>query len=51
MVEQDILQFLDEKNYDIRISHNGRWIDQKCTPDVLWSICDFILNMVGCLAE
>ena len=47
MVEQDILQFLDEKNYDIRISHNGRWIDQKCTPDVLWSICDFILNMVG----
>ena len=46
MTEQDILEFLADRNFDIRVSHNGRWIDQKCTPDVLWSISDFIINMV-----
>lgn len=43
---EDIEAFCNEHNYDIRISHNGRWIDQKCTPDVLWSVSDFILNYV-----
>ena len=23
--------FLDDHDYDIRKTHNGRWIDQKCT--------------------
>ncbi len=27
---------------DIRVSHNGRWIDQKCTPDVVSIIADCI---------
>ena len=43
---EDIESFCNEHNYDIRISHNGRWIDQKCTPDVLWSVSDFVLNYV-----
>lgn len=43
MTENDIRAFLSETNYDIRISGNGRWIDQKCTPDVLWSVSDFVL--------
>ncbi len=43
---QDIDNFLEQRNYDLRVSGNGRWIDQKCTPDVLWSIADFILNYV-----
>lgn len=30
-----IQRFLDEHDYDIRKTHNGRWIDQKCTMDVL----------------
>ena len=43
MTENDIKSFLSEKDYDLRISGNGRWIDQKCTPDVLWSVSDFVL--------
>lgn len=42
----DIKDFCNQHNYDLRISGNGRWIDQKCTPDVLWSISDFVLNYV-----
>lgn len=38
----DIRDFLGSHNYDLRISGNGRWIDQKCTPDVLWSVSDFV---------
>lgn len=45
--QSQIEQFINSKNYDIRISGNARWIDQKCTPDVLWSISDFILNYVN----
>ena len=35
-------QFLDEQKFDIRISNNGRWIDQKCTPDEV----SFVANCV-----
>lgn len=38
----DIL--LEDKNYDLRQSNNGRWIDQKCTPDVLTIIADCVLE-------
>lgn len=41
-----IILFCNQKNYDLRVSGNARWIDQKCTPDVLWSISDFVLNYV-----
>lgn len=43
---EDIIDFCNQHNYDLRISGNGRWIDQKCTPDVLWSISDFVLDYV-----
>ncbi len=43
---EDIEDFCNSHNYDLRRTHNGRWIDQKCTPDVVWSISDFILNYV-----
>lgn len=43
MTETDIREFLSETDYDLRASRNGRWIDQKCTPDVLWSVSDFVL--------
>jgi len=46
MTDSQIIEFLNSKNYDLRISHNARWIDQKCTPDVTWSIADFVLNYV-----
>lgn len=44
--ESEIKEFLSQKNYDIRILHNARWIDQKCTPDVLTIISDCIVNYV-----
>lgn len=44
--DDDISLFLSNRNYDLRSSHNARWIDQKCTPDVLWSITDFVLDYV-----
>lgn len=42
----EIEEFLNKHNYDIRISHNARWIDQKCTPDVLCIVADCILNYI-----
>lgn len=47
MREEKIKQFLENYNYDIRKSGNARWIDQKCTCDVLSIIADCILEYVG----
>lgn len=46
ITDRDIDTFLARRNFDLRQTHNGRWIDQKCTPDVLWSVTDFVLNYV-----
>lgn len=46
MMEREIIDFLNSKNYDIRVHHNARWIDQKCTPDVLSIVADCILNYI-----
>jgi len=45
--KSEIETFLKQRNYDIRILHNARWIDQKCTPDVLSIISDCIINYVS----
>lgn len=39
-----IEQFLNENNYDVRKSGNGRWIDQKCTMDVMCLVADCIIE-------
>lgn len=44
---EEIQSFLLEQNLDIRLTNNGRWIDQKCTPDVLCVIADFILTYLS----
>lgn len=44
MQNQQIIDFLNKRDYDIRKSHNARWIDQKCTCDVLAIIADCILE-------
>lgn len=36
-------EFINQHNYDIRISGNGRWIDQKCTMDELCFVADCIV--------
>ncbi len=43
---EQVQDFCNMHDYDIRKSKNGRWIDQKCTPDVVWSIADFVLYYV-----
>ncbi|OPG20305.1 restriction endonuclease [Helicobacter pylori] len=44
MKEQQIIDFLKIRDYDIRKTQNARWIDQKCTPDVLSIVADCILE-------
>ncbi len=44
--EDYINNFLSKTNYDIRISGNARWIDQKCTPDVVSIISDCIIEYI-----
>ncbi len=39
-------QFLDKYDYDIRKFHDARWIDQKCTYDVISIIADCIKEYV-----
>lgn len=38
-----INELFDGKTFDIRVSKNGRWIDQKCTPDVVSFVADCIV--------
>ena len=40
-----IENFLLTQNLDVRTTNNGRWMDQKVTPDVLSFIADAILNL------
>jgi len=40
-----IQELLEGKNYDIRIHKDARFIDQKCTPDVLSIIADCVINL------
>ena len=51
LTTDDIIIFLDSYDYDIRKTRCSRWIDQKCTPDVIWSISDFVLDYIENVAE
>lgn len=42
---EDIKSYLNQfDDYDIRKSHNCRFVDQKCTPDIVCFIADCILS-------
>lgn len=45
--EADIAAALAGKNFDVRVTGNARWIDQKCTPDVMCIVSDCIENYVA----
>lgn len=45
--EADVAAFMESNTYDIRLNNNGRWIDQKCTPDVICIIADCVLDYVN----
>ena len=40
------MNFFNKFDYDVRKTKDARWIDQKCTYDVLWIIADCILEYV-----
>ena len=44
LTQENIEAFVKHNNYDLRISGNGRWIDQKCAADVLTVVSDCILS-------
>ncbi|WP_300221015.1 hypothetical protein [uncultured Helicobacter sp.] len=46
MNRDEIKSFFSQKNYDIRISKNARWIDQKCTFDVVCMVADCIVEFI-----
>lgn len=45
-MEEIILSHLNQYNYDIRITHDARFMDQKVTPDVLCIISDCVLQYI-----
>ena len=44
LTEEDLNKCIQIHDYDIRKTGNARWIDQKCTPDVLCIIADCIFE-------
>ena len=46
-MRENINNFLEQYDFDIRKSKDARWIDQKCTPDVTCFLADCVLNYVS----
>lgn len=46
-MKDKIQTHLNSYNLDVRLSNNGRWIDQKCTIDILSLIADCVIQFVG----
>lgn len=39
-------RFIDEHNYDVRCTGNGRWIDQKCALDAVCFVADCVVDYI-----
>ena len=46
MTNNLLARFINEHNYDVRISGNGRWIDQKCALDAVCFVADCIVDYI-----
>jgi hypothetical protein len=46
MTAKQIQRFLDEHTYDVRVTNNGRWIDQKCAFDSVCFVADCIIEYI-----
>ncbi|GAB6010495.1 hypothetical protein [Viscerimonas tarda] len=45
---RDIINsYLKQYDFDIRKSHDARFVDHKCTPDIVCFMADCVLNMVA----
>lgn len=45
-MKDKIFEHLNQYDLDVRKSHDARFSDQKCTPDVVCFIADCIINTV-----
>jgi len=45
--DKDIVKFLSNYDLDVRKAKTARWLDQKCTPDVVNVNADFIVNYIN----
>ncbi len=41
--EEYIARFVNNHNYDVRLTHNARFTDQKCIPDVLCAVAECVV--------
>lgn len=46
-----IQNFLNQNDFDVRKSGDCRFVDQKCTPDIVCFIADCVLNLVATKPE
>ena len=46
MDESTLKKILESRDYDIRKSGNGRFMDQKCIPDVVCAVAECVLDYV-----
>lgn len=46
MTNNLLAKFINVHNYDVRISGNGRWIDQKCALDAVCFVADCIVDYI-----
>jgi len=44
MTLQEIDDFINRQTFDIRVSRNSRFMDQKCTPDVVCAISECVMD-------
>lgn len=49
--DEQMQVFINSHNYDLRESGYARWIDQKCTPDVIWVVADCVLKYADAHTE
>ncbi|HFS67998.1 MAG TPA: restriction endonuclease, partial [Flavobacteriia bacterium] len=45
-MEEKIINYLKQFDFDIKKSKNARFLDQKVTPDVLSIVADCVLNYI-----
>ncbi len=46
-MKDKINSYLNEFDLDIRKSHDARYVDQKCTPDIVCFMADCVMNMIA----
>lgn len=43
-MEKQIIQYFSQFDFDVRKTKEGRFMDQKCTPDVICAVCECVVE-------